>query len=196
MPMPVAAIVLAAGASRRLGQPKQLLMHDAETLLERAIRLAHEAGTSPVVVVLGAHIHIIRASIPFKNAVSVVNNHWEQGISTSIQEGLRTVDKTAPGATGALLLSCDQPRLTSTHLRALVANFAAQGAAGITASAYAGVLGVPAVFPRAVFPDLLALRGDTGARSLFAEPPCALNTIEFAGGEVDIDLPADLDELR
>jgi CTP:molybdopterin cytidylyltransferase MocA len=196
MPMPVAAIVLAAGASRRLGQPKQLLMHGNETLLERAIRLAREAGASPVVVVLGAHIHIIRASIPFKNAVSVVNNHWEQGISTSIHAGLRTLEEAAPDATGALLLSCDQPRLTSAHLRALIESFTAQGAAAIAASAYAGVLGVPAVFPRAVFPDLLALRGDTGARTLFAEPPCPLKTVEFAGGEVDIDLPADLDDLK
>ena len=195
MPMPVAAIVLAAGASRRLGQPKQLLMHGNETLLERAIRLAHEAGASPVVVVLGAHIHIIRASIPFKNAVSVVNNHWEQGISTSIHEGLRTLDKTAPDATGGLLISCDQPRLTAAHLRALIECFTAERAAAIAASTYAGALGVPAVFPRAVFPDLLALRGDIGARVLFAEPPCPLKTVEFAGGAVDIDSPADLDEL-
>jgi CTP:molybdopterin cytidylyltransferase MocA len=196
MPMPVAAIVLAAGASRRLGQPKQLLMYGNETLLDRAIRLAREAGAFPVVVVLGAHIHIIRASISFKNAVSVVNNHWEQGISTSIHEGLRTLDEAAPDTTGALLLSCDQPRLTSTHLRALIETFTAQGDAAIAASTYAGVLGVPAVFPRAVFPELLALRGDTGARSLFVEPPCPLKTVEFAGGEVDIDLPADLEELQ
>jgi len=195
MPMPVAAVVLAAGASRRLGQPKQLLMHGNETLLERAIRLARESGASPVVVVLGAHIHIIRASIPFKNAVSVVNNHWEQGISTSIHAGLRTLEETAPDATGVLLLSCDQPRLTAAHLRALIQSFTTQGAAAIAASSYAGVLGVPAVFPRAVFPDLLALRGDTGARALLAEPSCPLQTVDFAGGEVDIDLPADLDEL-
>lgn len=194
--MSVAAIVLAAGASRRLGQPKQLLKQGDETLLERAIRLVQEAGASPVLVVLGAHFNIISASIPLRGASAVFNNHWEQGIATSIHAGLRALDKVAPESQGALLMSCDQPRLTAAHLRALLAAFTAKPAPVIAVSSYAGVQGVPAVFPRAVFPNLAALRRDTGARTLFAEPPCPLLSVDFPGGEIDIDLPTDLAELE
>jgi molybdenum cofactor cytidylyltransferase len=91
-----------------------------------------------------------------------------------------------------LILSCDQPRLTAGHLRALIDTFAAQTDPSIVASAYAGVHGVPAVFPRLVFPDLLALRGDKGARALLVQPPCPLIALPFPGGEVDVDEPADL----
>jgi CTP:molybdopterin cytidylyltransferase MocA len=187
------AIVLAAGASRRLGQSKQLLKHGSETLLKRAIRLANEAGASPVFAVLGADFEIIKASVPFHDATVVFNGHWEQGIASSIHAGLKAVNGTQPAA--VLLLTCDQPRLTAAHLRGLTGAFAAQSAPSIVASTYAGVLGTPAVFPRAVFPELLALKGDKGARELLKEPSCPLVAVEFAGGEVDIDIPADLDHL-
>jgi CTP:molybdopterin cytidylyltransferase MocA len=199
MPMPVAAIVLAAGGSRRLGQPKQLLMFGCETLLARAIRLANEAGATPVTAVLGAHHERIRAAVPFGNAnkaIPVINSNWEQGISTSIHAALGVLEDCAPQASGVLILGCDQPRLTAEHLRALLDAFAAQAAPAIAASAYAGVLGIPAVFPRAVFADLLALRGDKGARSLLTQPTCPLIALPFPGGEVDIDLPADLTHLE
>ncbi len=196
MPMPVAAIVLAAGASRRLGRPKQLLELDGETLLERAIRLAAEAGAAPVIAVLGAHFENICAAIQLAPAISVFNANWEQGIAGSIHTGLRALDTAAPDASAALMMNCDQPRLTTGHLRALLESFATQPTPAMVASAYAGVHGVPAIFPRAVFAHLLALRGDQGARVLLAQPPCPLVAVAFAGGEVDIDLPADLARLE
>lgn len=198
MRMSFPAIVLAAGASRRLGQSKQLLKHGSETLLKRAIRLSNEAGASPVFAVLGAHYEIISASVPLHDATIVFNGNWEQGIASSIHAGLRALNTAAANGSqpsGALLLTCDQPRLTAAHLRALTDTFAAQTAPSIVASTYAGVLGVPAMFPRSVFPELLALRGDKGARELLKEPTCPLLAVEFAGGEVDIDIPADLEAL-
>ena len=221
--MLVAAIVLAAGASRRLGQPKQLLMYCGETLIARAIRLANEAGATPVIAVLGAYHERICAAVPFNNlskldgldkldglnkldkldnannannAIPVVNSDWEQGIATSIHAALRALENLAPQASGALILGCDQPRLAAEHLHALLEAFAAQAAPAIVASAYAGVLGIPAVFPRRVFAELLALRGDQGARSLLMQPTCSLIALPFPGGEVDIDLPADLAQLE
>jgi molybdenum cofactor cytidylyltransferase len=192
----VAAIVLAAGASRRLGQPKQLLMLGGEALLERAIRLAGEAGAAPVLTVLGANREVILAAIELNRAVPVINNDWEHGIAASIQAGLESVDAIAPNAMAALILSCDQPRLTATHLRELIEAFAAQTEPPIVASAYAGVVGIPAVFPRLVFPHLIALRGDQGARAILAQPPCPLIAVPFPGGEVDIDQPEDLAQLE
>jgi molybdenum cofactor cytidylyltransferase len=192
----VGAIVLAAGASRRLGQPKQLLMHGGETLLECAIRIATEAGANPVLTVLGAHAAFIRSSTPAMRSISVVNDRWEHGISTSIHAGLDALDEAAPNARGALILACDQPRLTADHLRALIENFAGQEEHLIVASAYAGVLGIPAVFPRVAFAHLRLLSGDKGARALLVHPPCPLVSLPLPGGEVDIDQPEDLDQLE
>jgi molybdenum cofactor cytidylyltransferase len=191
----VAAIVLAAGASSRLGQPKQLLVHRGETLLERAIRLANEAGAAPVITVIGANFETLRASVASMCSIQAINNRWEQGISTSIHAGLDALDEAAPHAAGALILACDQPRLTADHLRTLIEIFATQEDPSIVASTYAGVLGVPAVFPRMAFADLRALRGDKGARSLLVHPPCPMIPVPFPGGEVDIDRPEDLSQL-
>ncbi len=120
MSTPVPAIVLAAGASQRLGQPKQLLVYHGEFLIERAIRLANEAGASPVIAVLGAHYEIICASIAMNDAILAINDKWVEGIASSIHAGLRTLDAVAGGASGVLILSCDQPRLTAGHLRGLI----------------------------------------------------------------------------
>lgn len=191
----VAAIVLAAGASRRLGQAKQLLMHGGESLIARAIRLANEAGAAPVFTVLGANSEIISAAIAGRSAIPVLNRQWEQGIASSIHAGLDVLNESAPHARAALILPCDQPRLTAPHLRALVETFAAQTEPSIVASAYAGVVGIPAVFPRSVFAHLRSLSGDKGARALLANPQCPLIAIPFPGGEIDIDEPTDLDQL-
>jgi molybdenum cofactor cytidylyltransferase len=146
-------------------------MQGGETLLARAIRLASEAGAAPVIVVLGAHHDHLLAAIPFSGlntAIPVINGEWEQGIASSIRAALGALDDAAPEASGALILGCDQPRLTAEHLRALLDAFAAQAAPGMVASAYAGVVGIPAVFPCAAFADLLALSGDKGARAAHA----------------------------
>jgi len=194
--MPVAAILLAAGASRRLGRPKQLLAYGGETLLERAIRLAVEAGAAPVFAVLGAHFERVSVVVSAGPGVAVFNGEWETGIASSIHAGLHALDGIAPDAAGVLILGCDQPRLTAEHLRALIGAFAAQTEPAIVASAYAGVHGVPAVFPRSVFEQLRALRGDRGARALLAEAPYPVIALPFEGGEVDIDRPEDLARLE
>jgi CTP:molybdopterin cytidylyltransferase MocA len=194
--MTVAAIVLAAGASRRLGQPKQLLMHGGEMMIERAIRLVNEAGAAPVITVLGAFHELIREAVQLSNFTPVINNAWNQGISTSIQAGLAALLDGDPQTPGALILACDQPRLSAEHLRAMLEAFCAEAALAIVASTYKGVLGIPAVFPREVFAELCALRGDKGARSLLMQPPCPLVALPFSGGEIDIDLPADMTHLE
>jgi len=168
-------------------------MLDGETLLARSVRLAGEAGAAPVIVVIGANADLIGAAVPVDSADVVKNEEWEQGIASSIHAGVNSLDA---DARGVLILACDQPRLSAEHLRGLIETFAAQSETSIVASAYAGVLGIPAVFPREAFPQLLALRGDKGARALLVRPPCPLITIPFPGGEVDIDRPDDLAQLQ
>ncbi len=193
--MSVAAIILAAGGSHRLGQPKQLLMYGGETLLNRAIRIALEAGASPVVAVLGAEFERMRESIESRSVIAVHNDRWRQGMGGSIHAGMQALRVCAPDVEGVLLMSCDQPRLTADHLRALMVAFSDEVAAVIAASAYAGVHGVPALFPRETFDALRGLRGEKGARSVIEHAPCPVMPIEFEGGEMDIDVPEDLAKL-
>ncbi|HEX4284218.1 MAG TPA: nucleotidyltransferase family protein [Terracidiphilus sp.] len=193
--MPVAAIILAAGASRRLGQPKQLVGFGGEALLERALRLAKEAGASPVLAVLGANFAPICASVTFNQAIPVFNERWEQGMSSSIHAGLLEADVRAPESIGSLVMTCDQPHLSASYLRSLLEAFAAQSEPTIVSSIYAGIHGIPAVFPRSVYPKLHAIHGDKGARTLLAKPPCAIVAVPCSGCEIDIDLPEDLAHL-
>ena len=193
--MGIPAIVLAAGASTRLGQPKQLVEYHGETLLARAIRLANESGAGPVFVVLGADIEAILSAGLRDGSVPVINKDWQEGIASSIQAGLRAVYGELPDTAGVLLLTCDQPRLSTGHLNALLRAFSSASGPVIAASAYAGLLGTPAVFPRGAFRQLFELRGDKGARALFRKPPCPVVGVPFPDGEIDIDTPADLDRL-
>ncbi len=193
--MPVAAIILAAGESRRLGQPKQLLACDGETLLNRAIRIATEAGAGPVLAVLGARFASISASVQSHTVIKVHNDRWRQGIGSSIEAGMRALAVCTPDAGGAVLMSCDQPLLSAEHLRSLIHTFESQGAPSIAASSYGGIRGVPAVFPREAFEELGSLRGDKGARSVIERGSWPVISVQFVGGEVDIDTPEDMAQL-
>jgi len=182
-------VVLAAGASTRLGEAKQLVRLGGETLLERAVRVAREAGCTPVVVVLGAEAEMIRATCALGDAVVAVNERWREGMATSIQSGLKAVRAgiAAIGeANGVVLMTCDQPAVTAEHLRVLMAT------GEMTASAYAGRWGVPAYFPATAFAALGRLTGDAGGRELLREA----RTVELEGGELDIDTAEALDEAR
>jgi molybdenum cofactor cytidylyltransferase len=194
--MSVGAIVLAAGGSRRLGQPKQLLVLHGETLVARAIRIVGEAGATPIVAVLGARSDVIRESLGAGAAMIVNNGDWREGISTSVVAGMRALLGGAPDSSGVLLVVCDQPRLEINHLRALIQAFEDRNEESIVASEYAGVQGVPAIFPRSEFSRLFALRGDRGARMLIAGATRAVVALPFEGGEIDIDEPEDLEQIR
>jgi CTP:molybdopterin cytidylyltransferase MocA len=181
-----AAVVLAAGASVRLGEPKQLVRLAGETLLQRAIRTAHKAGCAPVVVVLGADALQIRALTDLSDAVVAINDEWSEGMASSIRVGMQMLESVANQTAGVVLMTCDQPAVTSEHLLALMER------GETTASHYAGRNGVPAYLPSTEFAQLMELRGDAGARDLL----CEAEAVELAGGELDIDTAEDLNEAR
>ena len=177
-------MVLAAGASSRLGEPKQLAVVGGERLLERAVRVAGEAGCSPVVVVLGARAREIEQACGLGAARVMRNADWEEGMASSIRLGVAAL----AGAVDALVvMGCDQPAVTAAHLRALMAD-----GDSVTASAYAGRRGVPACFAADCFQELLALEGDKGARDLLH----AARAVELPGGELDVDTVELLREAR
>jgi molybdenum cofactor cytidylyltransferase len=179
----VAAVILAAGASTRLGEPKQLAMLAGERLLERAVRVAVEAGCAPVVVVLGAQAERIRAECDLQAAEVVINVAWCEGMASSIRAGVAAI---AGVCDAAAVMTCDQPAVTAEHLRKLASS------ALPAASAYAGRKGVPACFAAGHFPELMQLRGDAGAKSL-VESACA---VDLAWGELDIDTAEGLENAR
>lgn len=186
------AIVLAAGASRRLGGPKQLVTTHGETLLAHTLRAAKEAGADPIFVVLGANRDLVASTVDLSTVLAVVNPQWNQGISSSIRVGLEALLQQDPSARAAILLVCDQPLLGCSHLNALIAAYAASESESIVASRYGGIAGIPAIFPASHFAQLQSLSGDIGARQILRNPECLMITIPFEDGELDIDTPEDL----
>jgi molybdenum cofactor cytidylyltransferase len=182
----VAAVVLAAGASSRLGELKQLALLGEETLLERAVRVAREARCEPVMVVMGADYVRVLGNSRLGDAVLVINDEWEEGMASSIRAGVRALRFAAKDTEGVLLMTCDQPAVTAEHLRSLMRR------SEVKASRYAGRNGVPAFFPTECFESLMALTGDAGARELLAEAQYE----ELAGGELDVDTVEDLARAR
>lgn len=180
----VAGIVLAAGSSVRLGTPKQLVRLGDETLLERTVRVALEAGLHPVYGVVAADLLIEPA---LTGAICVVNHEAAEGMASSIRAGVQALTSDYPDSSGAVILACDQPSVSAAHIRQLT-----EGAQHLVASAYSGRNGIPAYFSRRYFEDLLALRGDIGARTLLQEA----RAITLPGGELDIDTVQDLARAR
>ena len=191
----VAAVVLAAGASRRLGKPKQLIEMEGESLLRRTVRLALEAGCAPVVVVVGYEAERMRAEVEGLGAAAVVNERWGEGMGSSLRCGMEVVCALERQPAGVLLLVCDQPQLTAEHLRRLLGRREG-GAQGIAASGYAGRVGVPAVFGREFFGELLAVEGDRGAREVIERHGEVVSAVAWPEGEVDVDRPEDLAKLE
>lgn len=179
-----AVVILAAGASRRLGESKQMIEVGGERLLDRAVRVAAEAELGPVVVVLGASAGRVAAECDLRRAWVVVNSGWEEGMGSSVRVGVELVAG-MPAVTGVVVMTCDMPEISAGHLRGLVGD-------EVVGSGYGGRVGVPAYFPRRVFGALMELRGDAGARELLRGAGC----VELVGGEVDVDTREDLERVR
>jgi molybdenum cofactor cytidylyltransferase len=191
--MNMPAILLAAGESQRLGRPKQLIVLAGETLIARTVRIVREAEIFPLFVVLGGNRSLVEPEIDLSCALPVVNSKWQEGIATSICVGVAAVEDRYPESEAVLILVCDQPHLTSKHLQALKERYQRSAEQRIVASCYRGVAGIPAIFPKAHFPDLLALQGDSGAKQLLRQSDRRIETVDFPHGEIDIDTPEDLE---
>jgi molybdenum cofactor cytidylyltransferase len=185
----VAAILLAAGSSRRFGRDKQTALVGAEPLLLRSARLLLEAGFVEPIVVLGERAGEHRALLAGLPVRIIENPNPAAGMASSLVVGLDASLDGANALEAALVTVCDQPAVTASHLRSLVAAW--RSGAGIVASAYGGTRGVPALFDARYFAELRGLKGDRGAGPLLARHADVV-TIPLPGGDVDIDTPADL----
>jgi molybdenum cofactor cytidylyltransferase len=178
-------VLLAAGGSRRLGRPKQLLLWQGEPLVRRAARAALDAGVGELVVVVGAEREAVAAALSGLDLRVIANERWFEGIGTSIAVGVGA----AAGA-AVLLLLADQPGVDAALLAELIA--AMDAGHERVACAYRGVIGVPALFSAPS--DVAALRelsGERGARELLRQRGAAVRAIEAEQAGYDIDDEAD-----
>ena len=182
------AIVLAAGASTRFGSPKQLVRVAGRPLLHSALARAADVAGSAVSVVLGAHAAELTPLLTHSQALIVINRDWREGIASSIRAG---VSRLPPSCNAVLLMLADQAAVTAEDLKRLVSAWRRQPDY-IVAARYGMTTGVPAVFPRSVFADLAALRGDTGARALLQRNPDRVVRVPMASAAIDIDTTEDL----
>lgn len=188
----VAGIVLAAGRSSRLGRPKQLLDLDGLPLVAHAVAAANGSVLDPVIVVLGNAAAEIAAVIPAGRHEVVTNPRFADGQATSMQAGLAAIP---PDAAAVLFLLGDQPAVTPAHIDALVDRFRATGAPVVQAR-FGGEPGNPVLVSRALFPELAAVSGDEGARSVVRAHRDAIAWVDFDGPVPrDVDTGEDYEAL-
>jgi len=191
----IAAIILAAGGSSRLGQPKQLLPFRDKTLVRTIINAACEAGCSPVVVVTGSDAEKIHPQLTDADVVEVRNANWQRGIGSSIRSGVQALRDHAPDVEATFLLACDQPAVNARLIEGMIATHLATKKS-IVASSYADTVGVPALFDRSLFEELLALGDKSGAKSVILQNPERVAQVAFPEGEIDIDTWEDWEKLN
>ncbi|WP_290890144.1 nucleotidyltransferase family protein [Arenimonas sp.] len=180
-----ALVLLAAGGSRRLGQPKQLLRLDGETLVHRAARLGLATAPAEAIVVCGANADAVWAGVADLPLRKIACSAWEAGLGESLAVGLGAL---SPDIDGALVLLCDQPALDASHLLALRDAWRGDPTRA-AASEYAGVLGVPALLPRRWFAPLAEGGHDHGARDLLRANADQVHAVPAPSLADDVDTP-------
>jgi len=193
--MRLAGLLLAAGGATRFGSPKVLANYRGEPLVRRAAHLLVPRCPAGVHVVVGASAAGVRSALAgdvASGSVALVDNpDWARGLSTSLVRGVAALP---PAADAVLILLCDQPAITGEDLDALISAWQVEPAL-IAAAGFADRLGPPVIMPREFWPQLAALRGDQGARSLL-EWHAEHTTVLMPHAALDVDTPEDLARLE
>jgi molybdenum cofactor cytidylyltransferase len=187
-------IILAGGRSSRLGSPKQLLTFRENSLILHSIHAALETDLGPVMVVTGANRQRVETELGKTGVDHVYNAEWQEGMASSLRTGLQAMMEKYPDTKMVIFMVCDQPFVTKSHLLCLMERHSLMGKP-ITASAYAGRAGTPALFEKVFFEKLLQLKGDKGARMLITAFPEQTELVAFENGEIDIDTVEDYERL-
>lgn len=181
----IAAVVLAAGTSSRLGRPKQLLELRGRPLLQHAVDAAFEAGLDEIVVVLGHQAGEVAAALTLpEGARAVVNPNYVEGQSSSLRAGLRAVSLQVRAA---VVLLGDQPGVSPAAIRAVAGAYEEAGGPVVQA-AYGGQPGHPVLIDRRIWPEIETVEGDVGARDILSAHPEWVTTVNVGG-----DPPQDVD---
>ena len=190
----IGLIILAAGASTRMGSPKQLLEYREQTLIHHTVSIAATSLCQPIVVVLGAYAELIEPEIKSFPVIIALNRNWSNGMSTSIRLGIETLLIFNSELEAIVLMLCDQPFVSTSLINKLVVTYH-RSKQPIVASQYGEVVGIPALFDSKFFPHLLELKGDRGARQVIKQSLPMVVRVPFPAGAFDIDTPTDYARL-
>jgi len=184
------AIILAAGSSSRMGQSKQLLKVENESLLRKTIRTVIASEVDKAVVVLGSNEEAHHQEIIDLPVQVIFNAAWEKGMGSSLKCGVHFVEKHFPSCEEILITVCDQPLLTSDHLKKMLHSFRSEKKS-IVASFYSGSPGVPVLFHQSMFKKLLTMEDQHGAKKIIKDNTNLVSQIDFPQGSIDLDTPDD-----
>jgi len=179
-------VLLAAGMSSRLGRPKQLLAYQGDYLLSHAIKATEQVKDAVTAVIIGAEAELLLNEIKNLDVKVVLNQQFKEGMSSSIRCGVQYIQDYDRNIENIIMMVCDQPYVNGAHILKLIACHEATGAK-IVASTYSDRKGVPALFNKQLFPELLRLKGDTGAKELIKKYNVETATVFLPLGEIDID---------
>ncbi len=192
--MKTGVIILAAGSSSRLGRPKQLIEFQGKNFIQKAIKEAKKSKADSFVVVLGWNPDLIKTGFDSDKIPYVINENWEEGMASSMQAGLRfLMEKEHPDQ--VILMLVDQPFVDADLLNRLILEKDKSGK-GIVASSYSETFGVPAIFDRAYFDEMLSLKGSEGAKKVIMKNRADVFALDFPLGAVDLDTEGDLERLK
>ncbi|MFO7846032.1 MAG: nucleotidyltransferase family protein [Balneolaceae bacterium] len=190
----IGVVILAAGSSSRLGRPKQLVMFNNRPLLQHIIEVVKPFNLTPAVMVLGAHVGQILEGIDPGDISVSMNKNWDEGIASSIRAGVAESKKLNDSLEHLLFLLSDQPFVTADLIEELIQKHVVENQQ-ITACRYKENVGVPAIFHKEFFPQLLKLRGDVGAKKIIAGNRNIVSSVVFRDGAFDVDTEEDYKEL-
>jgi molybdenum cofactor cytidylyltransferase len=182
----IPAIVLAAGQATRFGRPKQLVVLGEKPLLQHVLDNLTLSKIDIIVVVLGAYATEIREQIQFGRACTILNPDYADGMSTSIQAGLRAIE-----AEAAMIVLADQPFVTARTFDALIDEYR-RVKPSVVLPTFHGSRGNPVIVDRSLFAEMMEIRGDIGFRSIFGNHPVHLLPVDDRGVVQDIDTPEDI----
>jgi molybdenum cofactor cytidylyltransferase len=188
-------LLLAAGSSSRMGKPKMLLPFKEKTLLQHAVDEIKNSDVDGLVVVTGCYHSLLKKILQPLQIDFIENKNWEEGMGSSIQQGIQYIVRQYPEANNVIITVCDQPYLSSALLNELQ-NSAMQTGKGIIASAYNDTIGTPVLFAKKYFEHLTALSGEHGAKKILQSFSGDVETVNFSLGFFDIDTPQDYDRLN
>jgi molybdenum cofactor cytidylyltransferase len=192
--MKIAAMILAAGSSSRMGQPKQMLDIHGEKLLVKTIKTFLDGGISKLVVVLGSNEEAHRDIIKDLPVEVTRNPNWKSGMGSSIKTGLQHLTQKHPLIEAVVVSVCDQPLLSKETISSLMNRYDETGKP-IIASGYSDIPGVPVLFHRSYFPKLAKVPDNHGAKKVIMQNSSDVSVIPFPGGEIDLDTMEDYDRF-
>ena len=193
--MNVALIILAAGESKRMGKVKQLLNINGESMLIRVIKTAFDSQCFPIVVVLGANKAQIVPELEDAPITIIDNPAWQEGMASSVKMGLVGVYMTQKAIDAVIYLTSDMPFVSIALIKKLIAEAEKDENVTIVASKYENQLGIPTLFKRNHFNELLDLNGEHGAKKVILNNMASTVSVDFEAGKYDIDTPEDYKNL-